>query len=292
MWLSKVKHPLQEHAYALYPLVTIATVIVISCRISALSHAHLWRKIPSPWSTVVSFGDSFSDSGNGAHITGNTYPSEPRYWHHRFTNGPNWVDNLILDLGGLDKVKMRNFAHGGATTDNMRLPSTLLGHAIPGTHQQVRGFIFKSRHTGYPRPDSTLYTLWTGANDVLAIGGAGPYKTGHRPGAKDIEESIFQDVLQLERESHNKVKYVLVLTPPPMEDSPMVKHEHSASRIAVQHAAETLTRELPHALFEKLKALGHAEMTDSGSAAHVPHTPHALPHNRRPASTPISHHIT
>ncbi|KAJ2304751.1 hypothetical protein IWW55_002276, partial [Coemansia sp. RSA 2706] len=83
MWLNKVKHPLQEHAYALYPLVTIITVVIISCRISALSRAHLWHKIPSPWSTVVSFGDSFSDSGNGAHITGGKYPSDPWYWHHR-----------------------------------------------------------------------------------------------------------------------------------------------------------------------------------------------------------------
>ncbi|KAI9474452.1 hypothetical protein LPJ78_002117 [Coemansia sp. RSA 989] len=289
MWLNKVKHPLQEHAYALYPLVTIITVIIISCRISALSRANIWHKIPSPWSTVVSFGDNYSDSGNGAHITGGKYPSEPWYWHHRFTNGPNWVDNLILDLGGLDKVKMRNFAHGGATSDNALAASSLLGHSIPGTHQQVRGFIYKSRHTGYPKTESTLYTIWTGANDLLALGGVGSSKLQPKPG--NIHESIFQDILQLERESHNKIKYVLVLTPPPVEDSPMVKHEHSAARTSIQTAAEALTRDLPRALFEKFKAIGNTVMSDSNALGAM-HPPYKLPHNRKLASSPISHYLT
>ncbi|KAJ2713265.1 hypothetical protein H4R19_002338 [Coemansia spiralis] len=291
MWISKVRQPLQEHAYALYPLVTIATVVAISYRISSLSRSHGWQKIPSPWSTVVSFGDSFSDSGNGAQITSGKYPSEPWYWHHRFSNGPNWVDNLILDLGGLDKIKMRNFAHGGATTDNALLPGILLGHTIPGTHQQVRGFMLKSRRTEYPKAESTLYTIWTGANDCLALGGVGPYKAGHRGTIKDVEESIFQDILQLERESHNKIKYVLVLTPPPVEDMPLVKHESQSVREAVQEAAEELTSGLPRALLGRFSTLGRATMKDSTELAPA-HPAHSLPNHRVRAAAPIAHYIS
>ncbi|KAJ1727755.1 hypothetical protein LPJ61_004411, partial [Coemansia biformis] len=291
MWISKVKQPLREHAYALYPLVTIASIVIISCRINTLSHLNAWQRIPSPWSTVVSFGDNFSDSGNGAQITGGKYPSEPWYWHHRFSNGPNWVDNLILDLGGLGKIKMRNFAHGGATSDNALLQGSLLGHAIPGTRQQVRGFMLKSRRTEYPKPESTLYTIWTGANDCLAVGGVGSFGLGHKGTVKDIEESIFQNILQLEHESHNKMKYVLVLTPPPVEDMPLVIHEGSSVRSAVQRAAAALTHGLPQALLERLSTLGHATMRDSTELAPV-HPPHALPNHRTRAPAPIAHYIS
>ncbi|KAJ2531889.1 hypothetical protein IWW43_001700 [Coemansia sp. RSA 1935] len=287
MWLSNIKHPLQEHAYALYPLITIATVIILSCRITALTRTHPTHILPSPWTTIVSFGDSYSDSGNGARITGNTYPSEP-YWHHRFTNGPNWIDNLIRNLGGLTHIKMRNFAHGGATTDNAITQGTLLGHNIPGMHQQVRGFIYKARSTGYPKPETTLYTMWTGANDILAIG----TKAGHRR-VQDVEESVFQNVLQLERESHSRVQHVLVLTPPPVEDSPLVKREHAKNREGVQTAAKELTRSLPYALLEKLKSLGKTTMKDSSQIAHVPHKmPHELPHHRHAAASPIAHFLS
>ncbi|KAJ2208887.1 hypothetical protein EV180_006813, partial [Coemansia sp. RSA 518] len=183
---------------------------------------------------------------------------------------------------------MRNFAHGGATTDNAITQGTLLGHSIPGMHQQVRGFIYKARSTGYPKPETTLYTMWTGANDILAIG----TKAGHRR-VQDVEESVFQNVLQLERESHSRVQHVLVLTPPPVEDSPLVKREHAKNRGGVQTAAKELTRSLPYALLEKLKSLGKTTMKDSSQIAHVPHKmPHELPHHRYAAASPIAHFLS
>ncbi|KAJ2005016.1 hypothetical protein GGI04_002401 [Coemansia thaxteri] len=292
MWPEKIKHSLGSHLYAVYPLFTIISVVIISCRISAVSRAHLWHKIPSPWSTVVAFGDSFSDSGNAAHITGGKYPSEPWYWHHRFSNGPNWIDNLILDLGGLSKIKMRNFAHGAATSDNAFLQGNLLGHQIPGTHQQVRGFMLKSRQSGYPTPDSTLYTVWTGASDCLALGGLGSFNANRNFTTADIHESIFQNILQLERESHNKVSHVLILTPPPVEDMPMVKSEKSsAARPAIQRATESLTRELPYALLERFTTLGRTVMTDNFKTAPM-HPPPLLPNHRKRAASPITYYLS
>ncbi|KAJ2539161.1 hypothetical protein EV175_006377 [Coemansia sp. RSA 1933] len=289
MWLQKIKHPLGEHAYALYPLVTMITVIVLSCRINAMSRTQRGHKIPSPWTTVVSFGDSFSDSGNGAHITGGKYPSGPWSWHHRFTNGPNWIDNLLIDLGG--KIHMRNFAHGGASSDNTLLQGSLLDHTIPGTHQQVRGFMLKTRQNGYPQANSTLYTIWTGANDCLALGGVGALKTDRKFQVSDIEESVFQDILQLERDSHNKVTNVLILTPPPAEDMPMVKHDKPTARAAVRQATASLARNLPHTLFEKLSTLGRATITDNVRLGPLQPPAH-LPNHRARAPYPITHYIT
>ncbi|KAJ2745436.1 hypothetical protein GGI20_002190 [Coemansia sp. BCRC 34301] len=292
MWPEKIKHSLGDHAYALYPVFTIISVVIISCRVTALSRAHLWHKIPSPWSTIVSFGDSFSDSGNAAHITDGKYPSEPWYWHHRFTNGPNWIDSLIMDLGGLDKIKMRNFAHGGASSDNSFLQGSILGHQIPGTHQQVRGFMLKSRQTGYPAPDSTLYTMWTGANDCLALGGLGSFKSNRNFTASDVHESIFQNILQLERESHNKVSHVLVLTPPPVEDMPMVKKEKSSVALpAIQSATAAMARELPYALLERFTTLGRTVMTNSAQTGPA-HPPSQLPNHRKRSASPISYYLS
>ncbi|KAJ1666576.1 hypothetical protein EV178_002187 [Coemansia sp. RSA 1646] len=291
MWLQKIKHPLSAHVYALYPLITIITVIILSCRISAMSRAHKWHKIPSPWTTIVSFGDNFSDSGNGAHITGGKYPSGPWSWHHRFTNGPNWIDNLILDLGGVGKIHMRNFAHGGASTDNTLVQGNLLDHTIPGTHQQVRGFMLKTRQTGYPKSNSTLYTIWTGANDCLALGGVGSLKPDRKFQVSDIEESMFQDVLQLERDSHNKVTNVLILTPPPAEDMPMVKHDKPNAHATVRQATASLARNLPHTLFEKFSTLGRATITDNVRLGPLQPPTH-LPNHRIRATYPITHYIT
>ncbi|KAJ1819577.1 hypothetical protein LPJ56_001548 [Coemansia sp. RSA 2599] len=291
MWISKPKVSLGDYSYVLYPIINLATIVVISCRISSLYKMHSWQKIPSPWSTVVAFGDNYSDSGNGAHITGGKYPSEPWYWHHRFSNGPNWVDNLILDLGGLGKVRMRNFAHGGASTDNALWQGNLLGHAIPGTHQQIHGFMLKSRKSGYASGDSTLYMIWTGANDCLAMGNAAKADSGRRFNVEDIQESIFQSILQMERESHNRVTQVVVLTPPPIEDSPLVRHEKHEVQQEVQRASEKLAQDLPHGLYQRFSKIGAATLTDSVKLG-PPHPPAELPKHRRRAAAPISHYIT
>jgi phospholipase/lecithinase/hemolysin len=63
----------------------------------------------SPWRLMfffrmISFGDSFSDTGMGFHtverVIGTGLPPSPPYFSGRFTNGPNVVDyiNELLEL--------------------------------------------------------------------------------------------------------------------------------------------------------------------------------------------------
>ena len=83
----------------------------------------------SPYSSMVVFGDSLSDSGNAAiavgatapAITGNTYiPSHPYLPSADFSNGPVWASDVASALGVPLLPSFipggTNFAVGGATT--------------------------------------------------------------------------------------------------------------------------------------------------------------------------------
>jgi phospholipase/lecithinase/hemolysin len=108
----------------------------------------------TPFSRIIVFGDSLSDSGNFYRMTGNTFPTSPPYWQGRFCNGPVWVEYLAQDLGmaGLED----NYAVGGATTgtENDSAP-------FGGVQNQIA--LYLSSHQGDP---NALYILWAGHNDV------------------------------------------------------------------------------------------------------------------------------
>ncbi|KAJ1665670.1 hypothetical protein EV178_003045 [Coemansia sp. RSA 1646] len=91
-------------------------------------------------------------------------------------------------------------------------------------------------------------------NDCLALGGVGSLKPDRKLQVSDIEESIFQNVLQLERDLHNKVTNVLILMLPPAKDMPMAKHDKPNVHAVVLQATASLARNLPHTLFEKTRA--------------------------------------
>jgi phospholipase/lecithinase/hemolysin len=115
---------------------------------------------------MYSFGDSLSDAGNALIVStllGHPVPLPAFYFDGRFSNGPNWVDDLTNRLGlGLSAVPSlaggNDFAFGGAQTGptsvNPGLPSDLV--------DQVAAF-----GTAVPSPKTgALYTLDIGANDI------------------------------------------------------------------------------------------------------------------------------
>src|SRR4029453_12923135 len=51
----------------------------------------------TPFSRIIVFGDSLSDTGNFYHLTGG-FPPAP-YANGRFSNGPLWIEYLADDLG-------------------------------------------------------------------------------------------------------------------------------------------------------------------------------------------------
>src|ERR1700754_929601 len=104
---------------------------------------------------VVSFGDSLSDSGNVAILSGSPVPV-------RFTTNPGTtaVENIAtyfnLSLtpslsGGTD------YAFGGARA--------AIPNPVPATSAQIQQYL--AANGGKANPNA-LYTMWIGANDLLA----------------------------------------------------------------------------------------------------------------------------
>lgn len=121
--------------------------------------------VASPFTGLYVFGDSLSDVGNVFLATSGATPGQP-YFAGRFSNGPNWVDDLSARLG-LGSIRPSlvgggtDFAFGGAVTGPAVLGATT---AVPNIVQQVGLFTLA---TGGSAPSSALYTVWIGANDIF-----------------------------------------------------------------------------------------------------------------------------
>jgi phospholipase/lecithinase/hemolysin len=116
----------------------------------------------TPFSRIIVFGDSTSDTGNFYRMSGGVYPPSPPYWQGHFCNGPVWVEYLAEDLGmaGL----LDDYAVGGAATghENSNVP------AFGGVQDQIA--VYLSLRQADP---NALYILWAGHNDVFIGLGSG-----------------------------------------------------------------------------------------------------------------------
>lgn len=112
----------------------------------------------SPYSSVIAFGDSLSDTGNLAALAGE--PSPP-YFNGRFSNGPVAVERLAANLG----LPLVSMAIGGATTG-------YLNGSVPppfdqtGLLAQVDSFVAA---LAGPADSTALYVVWAGPNDFFAL---------------------------------------------------------------------------------------------------------------------------
>ncbi|MBB5203503.1 phospholipase/lecithinase/hemolysin [Inhella inkyongensis] len=119
-----------------------------------------------PYSQLIVFGDSLSDSGNllarsQAYVPGVLPVGLPQapYYQGRFSDGRAAVEWLADDLG----VALRNFSVGGATTGlfNNQAPP-LPGLLETGLRSQLAEFLSQG-----PADGQALYTVFGGANDFL-----------------------------------------------------------------------------------------------------------------------------
>lgn len=125
----------------------------------------------APYTDFYVFGDSLSDTGNVALVSGGTVPPAP-YFNGRFSNGPNWADRFAAEgslftstqtpllpgsvLGNVGD----NYAWGGARTYGHSNPAL---NSIARLSSQIGAFA--SQHAGVADPDA-LYVIWIGANDM------------------------------------------------------------------------------------------------------------------------------
>ncbi|KAF2166056.1 carbohydrate esterase family 16 protein [Zasmidium cellare ATCC 36951] len=126
------------------------------------SASPLARRQAQTYGRMIVFGDSYSDDGNGAWVASNhTWPADPAYYNHSFSNGPKWSNDLADTLS----VELLNYAAGGATADNSFVQGYTGAEStipVPSTRDQIATFL----NTSSPRPDD-LFVHWIGANDAL-----------------------------------------------------------------------------------------------------------------------------
>lgn len=112
------------------------------------------------FTSLHSFGDSLSDSGNVYAATGETQPASPPNYPGRFGNGPTWVEKLATDHLGIPAITPSfaggtNHAWGGAWTDG--------GGSVPTVIGQINQYIGAGGTFGA----TDLVTIWAGANDFF-----------------------------------------------------------------------------------------------------------------------------
>lgn len=114
------------------------------------------------YSALYVFGDSISDTGNVFAVTAGLVPDVPNYFNGRFSNGPNYVDQLAAQLGlapvAPSVLGGTNYAFGGATSNDH-----FLGQPF-GVVGQTEGYI--AGLGGGPADDEALYVVFGGANDI------------------------------------------------------------------------------------------------------------------------------
>lgn len=105
-----------------------------------------------PWSNFIVFGDSLSDPGNLAAVSGNTIPNPAIYPSGQFTNGNTWATQL-----GATVASGSNFAYGGATAASIAPTYTFAGEI--NLYNQAKPAL----------GSAPLGVVWLGGNDFLNL---------------------------------------------------------------------------------------------------------------------------
>ena len=131
--------------------------------------------LAASFDSLISFGDSLSDTGSG--------PATPPSYGGRFSNGPVWEEYLASDLG-IPVNLTQDFAIGGATSG-----TTGLGGVTTGLLTQVSNYVASPVHLG----SSTLFTVWAGGNDAInaALNGTDPVASATQAAA-NIANAVTQ----------------------------------------------------------------------------------------------------
>ncbi|RIA93153.1 GDSL lipase/esterase [Glomus cerebriforme] len=142
--------------------------------------------------TMIVFGDSYSDNGNGVFkISDGAFPPSPPYFEGRFSNGPVWVEYLSKKLD----IPSVNYAAGGATINSMSVPSASgLNDEIivPGIRQQINDYVDDAHDKGISaKGNLNLYVVSPFGNDYI-------YTLRHGPSISSPEQVIGQFITNLQ----------------------------------------------------------------------------------------------
>lgn len=230
----------------------ICTFILLTCLAAvAFSTTGSAAAQRAPYSGVVVFGTSLSDSGNafalrGASSTPPDYaldpllvPSAPyaRGGHH-FSNGDTWIEQLARSWGLAGAVRP---AFGSASP-------TATNYAVGGARAYDDGKninlgdqveVFLSDHDGAARADA-LYVIEMGSNDIRDAIVA--FQTGGIAAAQAVLQQALASIAQnMQVLHHSGARHFLVWLPPDLALTPAIQ---ALNRLTpgVSQLASTLTQ--------------------------------------------------
>ncbi len=160
----------------------------------------------TPFSRIIAFGDSLTDTGNFYQLTG--IPPAP-YFEGRFSNGRIWVEHLA-DRLGMEVTPADNYAVGGATTgrDNENdIPGVF---EFPGLQDELD--LFTARLQGGAADPDALYIIWAGANDFFVATGTP---------AQTIASGVGNTVVAVQRLRSLGARHIMVVNLPDLGLTPL-----------------------------------------------------------------------
>lgn len=171
--------------------------------------------VASPLKNMVVFGDSLSDNGNLYEYLKGELPMSPPYFKGRFTNGPVWIELLTRMYYPTNaKAHLLDYAFGGAGVlegsggdedDEVDALFTLSG--------EVDSYLLSHEDKA---DASSLYVVWMGANNYLAI-----------PDADDAEQVVSATNLgivhDLQRLVDKGAKHIMVVNLPDLGKTPAAR---------------------------------------------------------------------
>ncbi len=194
----------------------------------ALAFAGIGAAQAQQFSGVVTFGDSLSDAGNIAALSG--LPPG-----NSFTTNPDPVAaQIIATAFGYNQsyslVGGSNYAYGGACAN---AAGPCVNPAAPRLGQQLAQYL--TPRAG--RADgNALYTVWMGANDIFANLGGAVWTTQPQiqAGTTGVATSVIGNVLALQNAGAN---YVVVFNLPDLGATPQFRAAGAAASGAATFAA-------------------------------------------------------
>ena len=150
-----------------------------------------------PYSNLVVFGDSLSDTGNVFNATGGLIPPSPPYFEGRFSNGDLVVDAIAESLELPDSESFlaggSNYAFGGAQTGEGTSEFGLLEDLpepidIANIGQQIEFYLSAQTPT-----ETDLFYVYGGANDFIDP----LLRSEALPTSEEIVGNITSDITEL-----------------------------------------------------------------------------------------------
>ncbi|UJR11006.1 hypothetical protein I4U23_015190 [Adineta vaga] len=201
------------------------------------------------YTTVVTFGDSLTDTGNGYRLSFYTWPPVPPFnINGSYSDGLMW--NQILTQEYLNGATLHDFAYGCATTDSDLVQATMgynpnikenysfrSNAKPPGVRQQIDTYINLSINQNIDF-DRTLYVVWIGINNYFYAPNITPLET-----VESMMESI--NILVF-----FGVRNLLIFNQPPFDRFPPYQSEttNETKLLYLQHN-EILANKLNHTYF-------------------------------------------